>query len=62
MGDRTPDLVIANDALYQLSYEPNMANEVPRLHRLCETLRAGLPDAHFRFTLKVRARELKNPA
>jgi hypothetical protein len=31
-----------------------MANEVPRLHRLCEALRAGLPDAHFRFMLKVR--------
>ena len=23
-GNRTPDLVIANDALYQLSYDPNM--------------------------------------
>ncbi len=24
MGNRTPDLVIANDALYQLSYSPNL--------------------------------------
>ena len=24
-GDRTPDLVIANDALYQLSYAPHFA-------------------------------------
>jgi hypothetical protein len=29
-----------------------LANEVPRLHRLCEALRVGLPDAHFRFYVK----------
>ena len=32
-GDRTPDLVIANDALSQLSYCPNEpAKEVPHQH------------------------------
>ena len=28
-GNRTPDLVIANDALYQLSYDPNEAAYAP---------------------------------
>ena len=32
MENRTPDLVIANDALYQLSYDPNEG--VPSLQPL----------------------------
>jgi hypothetical protein len=33
-GGRTPDLVIANDALYQLSYDPNLnAGKVPEPYK-----------------------------
>ena len=39
MGIRTPDLVIANDALYQLSYTPTFAG---RLRMLSSRQRTGL--------------------
>jgi hypothetical protein len=32
VGNRTPDLVIANDALYQLSYSPNLNLAPIRVH------------------------------
>jgi hypothetical protein len=32
VGNRTPDLVIANDALYQLSYSPNLNSAPIRVH------------------------------
>jgi hypothetical protein len=37
-----------------------MANEVPRLQRLSVAMRAGLPDAHYRFFVKGATAE-KNP-
>jgi len=37
MGIRTPGLVIANDALYQLSYTPESASENYHDEKICHS-------------------------
>lgn len=55
MGDRTPDLLIANETLYQLSYDPNVMEPVTGLEPVTCGLRNRCSTAELHWRIPKNA-------